>query len=114
MIIIDLRFWHAFPLVKIILPVLERLRRRGISLILMSRRWWGMTWYAEMISPLAVPCQERPPLLRQRGGYFTHGYNCEGCMPACSSYNLMAKGLRSMVAAKQNAGETSNRGIYTY
>ncbi|XP_027901587.1 uncharacterized protein LOC114162038 [Xiphophorus couchianus] len=84
---------YAFPPVEIILPVLERVRRWGLSLILVAPRWPAKSWYAEIISLLVMKPWKLPArrdLLSQAGGevfhphpelWMLHAYLLRG--PAC-------------------------------
>ncbi|XP_013874757.1 uncharacterized protein LOC106525168 [Austrofundulus limnaeus] len=85
---------YAFPPVEMILPVLERVRRQRLSLILMAPHWPAKCWYAEIISLLAAQPWQLPlhqDLLSQAGGggifhphpelWRLHAYLLKG--PAC-------------------------------
>ncbi|XP_028306693.1 uncharacterized protein LOC114465708 [Gouania willdenowi] len=66
---------YAFPPVEMILPVLERVRRQGLSLILVAPRWPAKSWYAEIINLLAAEPWQLPlrrDLLSQAGGEVVH------------------------------------------
>ncbi|XP_019204408.1 uncharacterized protein LOC109195978 [Oreochromis niloticus] len=66
---------YAFPPVEMISPVLERVRRHSLSLILVAPWWPTRSWYAEIISLLAASPWQLPlrrDLLSQAGGEVFH------------------------------------------
>ncbi|XP_053354207.1 uncharacterized protein LOC128526406 [Clarias gariepinus] len=66
---------YAFPPVELILPVTERVRQQGLSLILVAPHWPAKLWYAEIVSLLAAEPWKLPllrDLLSQAGGEVVH------------------------------------------
>ncbi|XP_076746637.1 uncharacterized protein LOC112431703 [Maylandia zebra] len=66
---------YAFPPVEMISPILERVRRHSLSLILVAPWWPAKSWYAEIISLLAASPWQLPlrrDLLSQAGGEVFH------------------------------------------
>ncbi|XP_065325845.1 uncharacterized protein LOC134621241 [Pelmatolapia mariae] len=100
---------YAFPPVEMISPVLERVRRHSLSLILVAPWWPARSWYAEIISLLAASPWQLPlrrDLLSQAGGEVFHPR---------PELNLAAKGLPpSVIATIQSARASSTRGLYAY
>ncbi|KAI2655953.1 Transposon Tf2-6 polyprotein [Labeo rohita] len=62
---------YAFPPIALLLGVLERVRRDGVSLLLVSPYWPGQVWFSDLISLLDCSPWEIPvrrDLLSQAGG----------------------------------------------
>ncbi|KAI2658972.1 ORF V: Enzymatic polyprotein [Labeo rohita] len=66
---------YAFPPIALLPGVLERVRRDGVSLLLVAPFWPGRVWFSDLISlldgsPWEIPV--RRDLLSQAGGSFLH------------------------------------------
>ncbi|KAI7792053.1 reverse transcriptase/ribonuclease H/putative methyltransferase, partial [Triplophysa rosa] len=68
---------YAFPPLSLISPTLARVRKQGLSLILIAPRWPSKPWVAEMVQLLACQPWPLPPwrdFLTQAGGEIYHPY----------------------------------------
>ncbi|KAL0185744.1 hypothetical protein M9458_017414, partial [Cirrhinus mrigala] len=66
---------YAFPPIALLPGVLERVRRDGVSLLLLAPYWPGRVWFSDLISlldgsPWEIPI--RRDLLSQAGGSILH------------------------------------------
>ena len=93
-----------FPLVEMIMSVMDRVPQQGLSLILVAPRWPVKSWHTKIISllagkALAVPSSQGPPLPGgRRGDSPTPGTVATTCLPVERS-NLKAQGLPPNVLA---------------
>ena len=66
---------YAFPPIALLPGVLERVRREGISLLLVAPRWLTRVWFSDIVAlldglPWQVPLKR--DLLLQAGGTIFH------------------------------------------
>ena len=67
---------YAFPPVVLIQPMFERVRRKGLSLILVSPRWSRQPWFEEIVCPLGRDSWQL--LLRSDLLSHAHGFGMQG------------------------------------
>ncbi|KAI2663175.1 Transposon Ty3-G Gag-Pol polyprotein [Labeo rohita] len=94
---------YAFPPIALLPGVLERVRRDGVSLLLVAPYWPGQVWFSDLISlldgsPWEIPV--RGDLLSQAGGTILH--------PRPELWKLWVWPLTRGLAAERDAASRSH------